>query len=73
MDHKEVTNKTQSEKIKRMQLMARVHIIIGDEVKAHQMLQYTRKLKNEKRLKQLQGKDYMMQNVERASIWPELS
>ena len=50
MDHKEVINKTQGEKIKRMQLMARVHYIIGDEVKAHQMLKYTNRLKNEKRV-----------------------
>lgn len=38
MDMKDVVNKTQNDKIKRMQMMARIKYIIGDEIKSKQMI-----------------------------------
>ena len=72
MEMKDVVNKTQNDKIKRMQMMARIKYIIGDEIKSKQMIQYTNKLKQDKKQERQNGKDYLTENVEKASVWPEI-
>lgn len=69
---KDVVNKTQNDKIKRMQMMARIKYIISDEIKSKQMIQYTNKLKLDKKQERQNGKDYLTENVEKASVWPEI-
>ena len=53
-------------------MMARIKYIISDEIKSKQMIQYTNKLKLDKKLERQNGKDYLAENVEKASVWPEI-
>ena len=55
-----------------MQMMARIKYIIGDEIKSRQMIQYTNRLKQDKKAERLNGKDYLSENVEKASVWHEI-
>lgn len=66
-------NKTKSEKIKRLQLLARVQALIGDEVKGVKIIKQMEELKNQKRDEMLKGRDFLMQNVEKACVWPEVA
>lgn len=72
-DNPVIINKTKSEKMKRLQLMARVQALIGDEHKAGQVISQMDKLQKERRDALLQGRDFLMANVEKASVWPEIS
>jgi hypothetical protein len=66
-------NKTQSEKIKRLQLLARVQTLISDEVKGDKVIKQMEEIKTQKRDDMLKGRDFLMQNVEKACVWPEVS
>ncbi|TNV84713.1 hypothetical protein FGO68_gene14654 [Halteria grandinella] len=66
-------NKTQSEKIKRLQLLARVQALIGDEVKGMRVIKQMEEIKTQKRDEMLRGRDFLMQNVEQACVWPEVA
>jgi hypothetical protein len=77
LDHEDpenmtAVNKTQSEKIKRLQLMARVQALISDEVKGQRVIKQMEELKVQKKEEMLRGRDFLMANVEKAAVWTEV-
>ena len=65
-------SRSHQEKAKRQQMLTRVSQIINDDQKAGTVIMEMLEMQKQKRKVQLRGRDYMVENVEKAGIWPEV-
>jgi hypothetical protein len=65
-------NKTQNEKLRRQQVLKDVQSCILDEHEAALKIKKMEELKQAKRDRVLQGRDFMLMNMEKASVWGEI-
>ena len=65
-------SRSHQEKAKRQMMLSRVSSIINDEAKAGTILMEMFEMQRQKRKVQLRGRDYMVENVEMAAVWPEI-